>query len=438
MNKPVLPLDRLAPGKHLTIASVPDGFSGLVVADLAKSTAARASASKSLLVVCRDAERMAAFERSLQFFAPELTVHTFPAWDCLPYDRVSPNAAVAARRMATLAHLARPGDSAGIVLTTINALLQRVATRETVAAQSLLLAAGNVRPMNEIVRWLEINGFLRASTVRDIGEYAVRGGILDLYAPGTDAPVRLDFFGDTLESIRSFDPETQRTATRVERLQLVPLSEVQLTDETIRRFRMSYTTQFGGQTKGDVLFEAVSESRRHPGIEHWLPLFAERLDTLLDYLPGAVTVLEPLVEEAAKERLTQIADYYAARREALEAGQSPLYKPLLPEQLYFSESEWHERLSAATLIRLNQFAVPETRDVLDAGGKVGRNFASERANESKNLFDAVIAHARVLDAVKKRVVFTFWSEGSRDRMRHVLSDHGLQDLRLVSNWKETL
>jgi len=438
MNKPVLPLDRLAPGKHLTIASVPDGFSGLVVADLAKSTAARASASKSLLVVCRDAERMAAFERSLQFFAPELTVHTFPAWDCLPYDRVSPNAAVAARRMATLAHLARPGDSAGIVLTTINALLQRVATRETVAAQSLLLAAGNVRPMNEIVRWLEINGFLRASTVRDIGEYAVRGGILDLYAPGTDAPVRLDFFGDTLESIRSFDPETQRTATRVERLQLVPLSEVQLTDETIRRFRMSYTTQFGGQTKGDVLFEAVSESRRHPGIEHWLPLFAERLDTLLDYLPGAVTVLEPLVEEAAKERLTQIADYYAARREALEAGQSPLYKPLLPEQLYFSESEWHERLSAATLIRLNQFVVPETRDVLDAGGKVGRNFASERANESKNLFDAVIAHARALDAVKKRVVFTFWSEGSRDRMRHVLSDHGLQDLRLVSNWKETL
>jgi len=219
MNKPFAPADRLAPGKALTIASVPDGFSGLVAADLAKSLAARAKAeSKRLLVVCRDAERMAAFERALSFFAPDLPALTFPAWDCLPYDRVSPNAAVAAARMATLTALARAHDDSGIVLTTINALLQRVVPRAATAAQSLALAAGNVRPMDEIARWLATNGFSRASTVRDIGEYAVRGGILDLFAPGTSAPVRLDFFGDTLESIRVFDPETQRTASRLDRL----------------------------------------------------------------------------------------------------------------------------------------------------------------------------------------------------------------------------
>jgi transcription-repair coupling factor (superfamily II helicase) len=437
MNKPFAPADRLVPGKALTIASVPDGFSGLVAADLARSIAARAKTeSKRLLVVCRDAERMAAFERALSFFAPDLSVLTFPAWDCLPYDRVSPNAAVAAARMATLAALARLSGDSGIVLTTINALLQRVASRAAVAAQALALAPGNVRPMNEIARWLETNGFIRASTVRDIGEYAVRGGILDLYAPGASAPVRLDFFGDSLESIRTFDPETQRTASRVEKLELVPTSEVQLAEETIKRFRMGYVAEFGGQTKGDSFFEAVSQGRRSPGLEHWLPLFAERLETLFEYLPGAPVVLETLIEEAAGERLAQIADYYAARREAMEAGQSPLYKPLPPERLYLTEKEWKARLAEAALVRLTPFTMPETRDVIDAGGKAGRTFATERADENRNLFDAVVAHARALEAANKRVVFAFWSEGSRERMQHVLLDHGLADLRPVAHFNE--
>ena len=239
-------------------------------------------------------------------------------------------------------------------------------------------------------------------------------------------------------SIRSFDPETQRTASRLEKLHLVPLSEVHLTPDTVRRFRMKYAAQFGGQTKGDQLYETVSESRRYPGLEHWLPLFADRLETLFDYLPDAVIVLEPLVEEAASERLSQIADYYSARVEALEAGQTPLYKPLPPELLYFTPDQWTESLRRAALVRLNPFASPEARDVVDLGGKVGRNFAPERAVEDKNLFDLVAAHARVLDADKKHVVFTFWSEGSRDRMQHVLADHGLKTLRFAANWTEVL
>lgn len=198
MNKAALtPAARLAPGKALTIAGVPDGFEGVVVADFARSVAARAgTAGASLLVLCRDAERLAALQRALTFFAPEIEVLTFPAWDCQPYDRVSPNAEISARRMATLARLANGKAANGaIVLSTINAAVQRVPARDQVARQSLSLAPGQVRPMDEIVRWLETNGFSRSSTVRDVGEYAVRGGIVDLFAPGTSAPVRLDFFG---------------------------------------------------------------------------------------------------------------------------------------------------------------------------------------------------------------------------------------------------
>src|SRR5204863_7701143 len=181
--------------------------------------------------------------------------------------------------------------------------------------------------------------FTRASTVRDAGEYAVRGGIIDLFAPGMELGVRLDFFGDTLDSIRSFDPQTQRSSGQLRALELVPVSEFQLTPETIRRFRQGYVAQFGAAAPDDPLYEAVSEGRRYPGMEHWLPLFHDKLDTLFDYLPESPVVLEPLAEEAAHERLAQIADYYEARREPLDTSGAP-YRPLPPDRLYLSESEW--------------------------------------------------------------------------------------------------
>jgi len=439
MNKSALsPAAHLVPGKALTITGVPDGFEGVVIADLARSVAARAKASgPSLLVLCRDAERLAALQRGLEFFAPEIELLPFPAWDCQPYDRVSPNAAVSARRMATLARLAAGQAMPGaVVLSTINAALQRVPGREQVAAQALALAPGQVRPMDQIVRWLETNGFARSSTVRDVGEYAVRGGIVDLYAPGSAAPVRLDFFGEELETIRSFDPETQRTTAQLKSLDLVPTSEVQLDEESRRRFRMAYAAEFGGGATGDALLEAVSEGRRYPGLEHWLPLFAHRLETLFDYLPEAPVVLEHLVDEAARERFEQIGDYHGARKQALEANMQPIYRPLAPTKLYLGEAEWTARLNAASLARISPFGVPDETNVIDAGGKPGRSFAPERADENKNLFDAAVQHARALQEQKKRVVFAAWSEGSRERLGHVLADHGLTDLRPVATWKE--
>ena len=229
------------------------------------------------------------------------------------------------------------------------------------ATQSLSAAPGNVLDMEGITRWLELNGFSRASTVREPGDYAVRGGIIDLFAPGMAEPVRLDFFGDTLETIRSFDPETQRTTDQLRALDLVPVAEFQLTTETIRRFRTGYVAAFGAPTPDDLLYEAVSEGRRHPGMEHWLPLFHERLDTLFDYVPGSPVVLEPLAEDAARERLDQIADYYearaaGARRSAARARPTSRCRrtgSISPKD------EWRARLDAAALARLTPFAVPE-------------------------------------------------------------------------------
>src|SRR5215470_3318314 len=306
------PTDLLEPGKPLTLANVADGAEGLVCADLARAVAARSNApATSLLVICRDGPRMAALARSLAFFAPDIAVLEFPAWDCLPYDRVSPHAGVVAQRMTALSRLARlkGQDRPSVVLTTINAALQRVPARAVVATQSFSALPGNRIDMASITGWLELNGFSRTSTVREPGDYAVRGGIIDLFAPGMAEPVRLDFFGDTLETIRSFDPETQRTTDQLRALDLVPVAEFQLTTETIRRFRTGYIQAFGAPTQDDLLYAAVSEGRRYPGMEHWLPLFHDRLETLFDYLPGTDIVLEPLAADAAHERLAQVADY---------------------------------------------------------------------------------------------------------------------------------
>jgi len=439
------PLPRLAPGRALTLAGIAEGAEGLVVADLARSIAAGATPPAiSAAVICRDGSRMALLARALAFFAPDIEVLEFPAWDCLPYDRVSPHAAVVAQRMTALARLARVKgrEKPAVVLTTVNAILQRVPAREVIARQSLAAAPGNVLPMSGITQWLELNGFNRAATVREAGDYAVRGGIIDLFAPGMDAPVRLDFFGDTLESIRSFDPETQRTTDDLRALNLVPMAEFQLTTDTIRMFRTGYVAAFGAAAPDDMLYEAVSEGRRYAGMEHWLPLFHQRMETLFDYLdaPATPLVVEPLAEEAAHERLAQIADYYDARRQAIDqAGAGAPYKPLPPDRLYLAEAEWRERLAQAALGRLSPFAAPEgAADAIEIGIRAGHNFTAERSEPGKNVFEAVTRHVQSLQAAGKRVLIALWSDGSRERMGHVLAEHGLSNLTPVGSWPQAL
>jgi transcription-repair coupling factor (superfamily II helicase) len=440
------PAERLKAGRPLTLAGVPDGAEGLVVADLARAIAASKNPPAiSLALVCRDGPRMAAVSRAISFFAPDIEILEFPAWDCLPYDRVSPHPAVIAQRVMTLARLSRivGREHPAVLLTTVNAVLQRVPERAVIAKQSLSVAPGNIAPMANIIQWLELNGFNRAATVREAGDYAVRGGIVDLFAPGMDAPVRLDFFGDALESIRSFDPETQRTTSELRTLDLVPVSEFALTSDTIRLFRTGYVAEFGAAAPDDALYEAVTEGRKHAGMEHWLTLFHRRLETLFDYLPATPLAVEPLAEEAAHERLAQIADYYQARKDALgkDGGGAP-YKPLPPGRLYLAEAEWRERLDASALAKLTPFAAPSSPSPLGGevavGAHAGPNFAAERATPSANVFEAVVKHVGALQSGGKRAVVALWSEGSRERMGHVLAEHGLHNLAPVASWPEAL
>jgi transcription-repair coupling factor (superfamily II helicase) len=424
-----------------TIAEVADGTEALAAAEVARAMFRSGADLPALaLMVTRDAIRAQAIMDAFAFFAPEIELFFFPAWDCQPYDRASPSASVLARRMGTLSRLVRSrgGERPRVVLTTANALVQRLPPVGWVSAQALAAAPGDALDMDDLTRWLEHNGFTRATTVRDAGEYAVRGGIVDLYAPSLERPIRLDFFGDTLETIRTFDPETQRTVAPMARLELIPTSELQMTTESIRRFRQGYVAAFGAATKGnDMLYEAVSEGRRYPGMEHWLPLFHDGLSRLTDYVPGAAIIVDHLAMDAARERLAQARDYYQNRKSGLEAiapGATP-YKPLPPESLYWTPDELSAPAGSGQTVTLTPFALPDggAAKVVSLGAKQGRSFAAERAAGDVNVFDAAVAHLRERQKDGKRVLLAAWTDGSRERLAGVMADHGLADAKPVAS-----
>jgi transcription-repair coupling factor (superfamily II helicase) len=439
LNAPASLALRLRQGGAVTLARAPEGFDAFVIADLTRLLAREAEGrAVALTFIARDSLRAQAFSDALAFAAPEIEALYLPGWDCQPYDRVSPNAAIAAQRMTALARLALTRGAAErprVLVTTVNAITQRVPPKAFVGSAAISAAPGNVLRMADLVAWLESNGFTRASAVRDVGDYAQRGGILDLHAPGMPAPIRLDFFGDTLESIRTFDPETQRSVGQLRSLDLVPMSEAQLTTETIRRFRQGYVAEFGAPRRGDSVYETVSEGRRAIGLEHWLPLFYDGLDTVFAYAAGAPVILDARAEEAADARFAQIADYYASRKTSHEVDAATAdYRPLKPDRLYLSPEEWRERLKKTPSVRLSPFdAAPGALDVIDGGARLGRDFLPERQNENVNVFEAAVAHIRALRERGLAVVVAGWSDGSRERLSHVLAEHGLKSVELVSN-----
>jgi transcription-repair coupling factor (superfamily II helicase) len=435
-NLPFLPVDRLLAVPRAVAGGVPEGYDALLLGELARH------AGTAVLHVARDGNRLATLEEALAFFAPDVEVLSFPAWDGVPYDRVAPNAETVARRIAALAGLTlrSPGERKPlVVLTTVNALVQRMPPRDFITAASLKLQPGNVLAMQALIERLGISGYARAGTVTDPGQYAVRGGILDLYPPGGE-PVRLDFFGDTLEQIRAFDPSTQRTAARRDSIELLPMSELTLTPEFRSAFRQRYVTLFGPVTGDDPLYESISAGRQHQGMEHWLPLFHERLDTLFDYVPGAVVSLDPLVDDARARRLEQVADHYDARAQALErkAFGAPPYHPVPPESMFLSEAEWQETLAGRKVIAVDAFEHPEAPSVVSFRGRQGRSFAAERQTEGANVFDAVVAYAKRLRGEGKHVIVGCWSVGARERLATLLAEHGAGEIRRVVSFAEAL
>ena len=415
----------------LTLAGLARGAQPLVMADLARAAKTRA------VFVAADGAAMQAVADSAGFFAPELEVLTFPAWDCLPYDRASPALSISARRLATLHRLQGKTSAPQLVVTTINALLQRVLTPFRIRENVRLLKPGMEIGRESLIALLQRQGYSRTDTVVDAGEYAVRGSIFDIFPSGLDAGLRLDFFGDDLETLRLFDPNTQRSTGPIDQHLLLPASEALLDEDSVKRFRSGYRELFGANATSDPLYQAVSDGRRLAGMEHWLPLFEDRLLTLFDHLgPDDLIVIDSAAQGAADERLSDIADYFAARSDT--SGKAPgSYRPLDPASLYLAREELDAALTGHPVHRADIFAQPESAGVVDFGFGSGRDFAPERAR-GDNVYEAAARYLTGAAKRGKKALIAAYSAGSRARLAAILGEAAGPVPVMADTWQEAL
>ena len=415
---------------RIVLGGAPEGYDARLLAkELARG--------QTVIHIARDDRRMEAMKVALAVMAPGTVSFEFPAWDCLPYDRVSPNPEISARRMATLAALASGLSAPFVLLTTLHAATQRIPARAVLETASFAAKVGDRVDEVRLKRFLANMGFSPVSTVSEPGDFALRGGIVDIFPPGSGGPVRLDFFGDQLDGIRRFDPVTQRTTQKLTSVEFAPMSEVLLDDAAIARFRQNYRVEFGAGGSDDPLYEAVTAGRKHQGMEHWLPFFHDRLETLFDYLPAASVMLDEQITAARLSRWEGIADQYDARHEAMTAkGRlDTVYKPSAPDLLYLSDAAWEQALADHRVVQLSPLSQAPGPGVLDAGGRIGRSFAPERQQENVSLFSSLADHLRK-SLQESQVVIASYSDGARERLKGLLEDEKIKDIKEIKDFRD--
>jgi transcription-repair coupling factor (superfamily II helicase) len=414
--------------QYLTVGGAPEGFDAqLILNELDR-------ADGPVIHVARDDKRLEAMRAGLAFFAPDMPVVVFPGWDCLPYDRVSPNADIASARMATLAALVHQMPRRFVLLTTLNGATQRVPSRQVLREAAFTAHVDQRINEKELRAFLVRMGFVQSPTVMEPGDYAVRGGIIDIFPPGARGPVRLDLFGDVLDGVRAFDPATQRTVEKLDMIELAPVSEVILDDAAITRFRQNYRIELGAAGTDDPLYEAVSAGRKHQGVEHWLPFFHQTLETLFDYLPDAPVTMDDQNAGQRAARWDSIVDQYETRKIAMRAKgrMDSVYKPVPPDLLYMDDVAWETALGHRRVVRFHPLPQATGPSVIDAGGRIGRNFSPERQLENVSLFATLVDHVKAkLD--KGPVVVASYSEGARERLEGLIADEGLAEAVQVPN-----
>jgi transcription-repair coupling factor (superfamily II helicase) len=431
------PLQRvLRADKPLTLAGVPTGFLPWLATDLARAAHGTGQGGRAVAIVA-DESAMRALAETAPLFAPDVEILTFPGWDCLPYDRSSPALRVMAERLATLSALQSKRDKPQLLVATASAASQRVLTPFRIRQLTRRIAEGERIEREVLVAQLNALGYQRADTVAEHGEYAVRGTLIDLFPAGEELALRLDFFGDEIDSLRRFDPADQRSTDKAKSFTLMPASEALLDDETIKRFRSRYREAFGATATQDPLYQALSDGRRMAGMEHWLPLLEDRLETLFDHLGESdLIVRDSAADQALDSRREAIEDYYQNRVRAMEAEPGN-YRPLEPRALYFTREEWEAVEKDRPVHLASPFPEPESDRVIDFGVQAARDFAPERAQQA-NVYDAVAKHVGDLRKSGHKVVLASYTRGARERLSGLLHDHGLKSLKLAESWQEAL
>ena len=348
----------------------------------------------------------------------------FPAWDCLPYDRVSPNSQITAIRLNTLYELVN-SQNKHILITTSNAILTKILPAKIIKNSKLKLAIGNEYKISELTRFLVANSYLRVEQVNEVGEFSVKGSIVEFFPTDLTNPVRLDFFSDKLESIREFDPLTQLSLNKINHVSLVAAHEIILNQENIDNFRENYRKNFNIDYQNDHLYESISDRRIYPGMEHWLPYFyQENLVSILDYIKEPVLIYNQHFNIAANERLDAIWDYYNSRNSIKNLANNEIYHPILPELLYLDKNEIDDLINFKHKIIFNNYAA-KNEFLLESRIKNIPNFYDISKAKQQAVFVCLInfLQERLLLNNKVTINLCAYSELTLSRMQDIFTEY---------------
>ena len=415
----------------LAISGVANGVDVLLMAQLGRTESA------PIIHISVNDAGMAELESGLITMGVAPTrIFRFPAWDCLPFDRVSPSPHLVGQRIKTLAQCAAAPPKNAIILTTINAWLQKVPPPDYFKQGQFALAVGARLSLGDFTAYAEANAYHRTNTVREVGEYAVRGSIIDVFPTGSANPIRLDRFGDDIESIKEFDAETQRSQDSITSITLYPVSELPMDSDSISRFRQHYIAHFGGQASRDALYQMTSNGTRVGGAEHYLPLFHENLVHFSAYVQDPLLVLAHEWQSAYSARMEQMHDFYEARLARMDDEDS--IRPLPIDALYLDAKGFEGGLQNFRRITFSTFNQEISNNAEQIELKTKKGFLFHQ-NKVKHGGDS-IAHLRMMLGnfpPQQAILIAAASAGGRERIATRLAEHDLnRPIHLMQNWDD--
>ena len=393
----------------------------LAIANLTKQLS---KLNKPIIYVCSDAQHVQKVQKELGFYLNEkFPILSFPDWECLPYDRVSPHPDIVSQRLLALHQL--PTLQSGVLIIPITALMQRLAPTNYIAAHTFDLAINDHFDTEEYRQRLVDAGYYSVDQVMSPGEFAIRGGLVDIYPSGMNSPFRLDLFDTTIESIRLFDTETQRSTDTLDKIRLLPAREFPLDKDSVAYFRQEFRATVDGDPKKSLIYREVSKGLAPTGSEFYLPLFFEQTSTLFDYLnPESVFVLEEGVMENAETLEKEIAERYQ------NAQLNPEWPPLPPELLFLSAEDVFRSFKNHARLQLLNLNLKSVKHVVDFDCQAPRQFNLNPRSESP--YDEFINYCQTN---KNRVLIIAESDGRRESLLGVLRDQNVK-CELVADWCE--
>lgn len=307
------------------------------------------NAQQPVVVITGSATEAHLLESAIEFYTSDsIPLLHFPDWETLSYDIFSPHQDIISERLNSLSHL--PQLQTGIIVLPIQTLAQRIAPQSYISAHSLILDVGDTLSLDNIRVRFEQTGYQCVSSVMEHGEFAVRGSILDVFPMGSQLPFRIELFDDEIENIRSFDPESQRTIEKLDKIHLLPAREFPLDENGIKQFRQAFRARFEGEPQNCNIYRDISNGLASPGIEYYLPLFFEQTETLFDYIPdNCIVVTDKTMQDQNNVFWQEVSERYEDRCHDIE-------RPILaPNELYIPINEINAQIKSHQHIQYQRF-----------------------------------------------------------------------------------